>query len=152
MEDTSEKLYYLGFSYEGLRQYKVANYYYEEGFKLDNQFAYYLANLAKKRNDKQMALSYFKKGSEVDRDQAFFDYHLSNYLRELGEHESAVSVMARLLVKDGNRVDYMFHQANSLIALGRKIEAYEVMKRANQKQPENKLFEEIVMNYDRENL
>ena len=142
MEESSEQLYYLGFTYELLGNEEAAFYYYEKGYELDNQFAYYLGNLAKKLGESQLAISYFEKGGSVSQDKEFYNYHLSNYFRELGRHQEAIIIMDDLLKNDSNRVDYLFHKANSLRSLGRHQEAYDSMILANTIQPSNLLFME----------
>lgn len=142
IEESAEQLYYLGFTYESLKNETAAFYYYERGYELDNQFAYYLGNLAKKVGNSQQAISYFEKGGEIKTDKVFYKYHLSNYLRELGKHEEAIEIMDTLLVEDPKRVDYLFHKANSLRSLARHKEAYETMIQASQIQSSNSLFSE----------
>ena len=142
MEESAEQLYYLGLTYEYLKNETAAFYYYERGYKLDNQFAYYLGNLAKKVDNSQQAIRYFEKGGEIKIDKVFYKYHLSNYLRELGKHEEAIEIMDTLLVEDPKRVDYLFHKANSLRSLARHKEAYETMIQASQIQSSNSLFSE----------
>lgn len=140
MEETAEQLYYLGFTYESLKNEKAASHYYKRGYKLDNQFAYYLGNLAKKVGNSQQAISFFEEGGRVRTDSVFYNYHLSNYLRELGRHEEAIEIMDTLLEEDPKRVDYLFHKANSLRSLARHKEAYETMLLASEIQPTNLLF------------
>ncbi|WP_285009701.1 ankyrin repeat domain-containing protein [Lactococcus formosensis] len=135
-----EQSYYLGVAYENLKNYEAAQYYYEKGRKQTVEFAYYLANLAKKMGDTEKALAYFDKGAQYLESRDFFLYHKSNFLRELGRHEEAVEVMNSLLSEEPDRVDYMFHKANSLRALGKFQEAYETMLLAKRTQPENPLF------------
>ncbi|MFW8053148.1 ankyrin repeat domain-containing protein [Vagococcus fluvialis] len=156
MERSSEQLYYLGFIYECLCQYDAAISYYEFGLELDNQFAYYLANIYKKMGNQVKVLDYLNRGSLELKDKAFFDYHRSNYLRELGEHEEAIDVMDALLSEQINRVDFLFHKTNSLRSLGRYNEAYSNMVKASQLQPNNPLFQEqaneilVLMNQNKE--
>lgn len=139
MGESLERCYYLGYTYECLSQYKTAKYYYQQGLKDDPQFAYYLANLAKKSKDVEQALVYFDLGAKSN-NQVFFLYHKSNYLREMNRHPEALAIMNKLLANNPTRVDYLFHKANSLRSLGKHQEAYEAMMQARRLQPENDLF------------
>ena len=142
LPETAEQLYYLGTCYDALGEDEISGFYYEKGYQLDSQFAYYLANLKKKYGESESAIEWFNKGSQTSETPVFFDYHLSNYLRELGRHEAAVDMMDKLLETDAKRVDYLFHKANSLRSLGRHQAAYDAMILASQLQPENQLFAE----------
>lgn len=140
-EESLEQIYYLAYTYEQLKQYEAAKAYYKKGLAADPQFAYYLANLAKKSGAVDEALGYFKLGATLDGSD-FYPYHQSNYLRELGRHAEAVQLMADLLQKNPQRVDYMFHKANSLRTLGNHQEAHDMMVEASRIQPTNQLFQE----------
>lgn len=142
MKESLEQIYYLGFSYECLKQNEAAFYYYERGLKEDPQFAYYLANLAKKLGDQAKALAYFDIGANQSVNRDFFIYHKSNYLREIGKHPEAIAVMDELLLRNSDRVDYIFHKMNSLRALGENKAALELALQADRIQPENTLFKE----------
>lgn len=141
-KETPEVLYYLGVSFERLNEDDIAAYYYQEGFKKEPQFAYYLANLAKKQKKYDQVESYFLKGSQQAHNPTFYEYHLSNFLREVGKHEAAIAVMDQLLAKEKSRVDYLFHKANSLQSLNRYEEAVLVLDQAAKIQPNNPLYAE----------
>uniref|UniRef100_UPI00403FC17D ankyrin repeat domain-containing protein n=1 Tax=Candidatus Enterococcus willemsii TaxID=1857215 RepID=UPI00403FC17D len=142
MEETTEQIYYLGFTYESLGRLDAARYYYQKGLEEDSQFAYYLANLYKKMGNKKEAIAYFEKGEAESKKTSFFKYHKSNYLREIGEHLEAITVMDDLLRVKPKRVDYMFHKANSLRSVGQFHSAYNVLTQADSYQPKNRLFSE----------
>jgi hypothetical protein len=72
MEKSLEQYYYLGVVYEHLHQYDTAQFYYKKGFQEDPQFAYYLANVAKKQQHTEQALSYYDQGAKVSKTPEFF--------------------------------------------------------------------------------
>lgn len=150
MSESLERCYYLGYTYECLKQYDTAQYYYQQGVATDSQFAYYLANLAKKRKNVKQALAFFDSGAKSN-NSAFFLYHKSNYLRELNQHAEAIVIMDELLAKHPTRVDYLFHKANSLRNLGEYQKAYEAMVQASKLQPQNNLFMEQAMQLKNDN-
>lgn len=140
MEKSLEQFYYLGVVYERLHQYDTAQFYYKKGFQEDPQFAYYLANVAKKQQHIEQVLSYYDQGAKESETPEFFIYHQSNVLREIDRHQEAIKLMDSLLDNNPDRVDYMFHKANSLRRLGQYQAAIDVMSQANLLQPANPLF------------
>lgn len=140
-DDTLQKYYYLGYTYERLGDLVAAQYYFEKGLELDPQFAFYLVNLVRRQGKTEEALDFFKQGAERT-EGYYFDYHRSNYLRELGRHEEAVVLMDALLSEYPDRTDFMFHKANSLRTLNRHQEALDTMVEADRILPQNSLFKE----------
>lgn len=136
-----EVLYYLGYTYQRLKEYPTAISYYKKGWKKSEQFASYVGNSYRMMGDIDNALQTYDQA--IKEDQSFFyRYHKSNFLRELGRHEEAVKMMDNLLKDYPERVDFYFHKANSLRSLNRHQEAITAMKRAIQLDPENPLFSE----------
>lgn len=138
LEESLEKIYYLGLVYERLHEFEVAKEYYEKGLENSPEFAYYLANLTKKLGDSDEVIAYFKQGANLTKGEPFYPYHLSNYFREIGHHEKAVEMMKELLRQSPTRVDYLFHLSNSLKALGDYQGASEILTKASNLQPQNK--------------
>ena len=138
LEASLEKIYYLGFVYERLHEFKLAKEYYEKGLENSPEFAYYLANLTKKLGDSDEVIAYFKQGANLTKGEPFYPYHLSNYFREIGHHEKAIEVMKELLRQSPTRGDYLFHLSNSLKALGDYQGASEILTKASNLQPQNK--------------
>ncbi|MEI5993588.1 ankyrin repeat domain-containing protein [Candidatus Enterococcus mansonii] len=136
-----EVLYYLGYTYQRLKDYSTAIAYYEEGLKRDKQFAFYVGNSYRMMGEINSALQVYDQAIETD-SSFFYRYHKSNFLRELGQHEEAIKIMDNLLEDDPDRVDFYFHKANSLRSLNRHQEAIEAMERAIQINPANPLFSE----------
>lgn len=138
LEESLEKIYYLGFVYERLHEFELAKEYYEKGLENSPEFVYYLANLAKKIGNSDEVIAYFKQGANLTKGESFYPYHLSNYFREIGRHKEAVEMMKELLRKQPTRVDYLFHLSNSLKALGDYQGASEILTKASNLQPQNK--------------
>lgn len=136
-----EVLYYLGYTYQRLKDYPTAIDYYEKGLEQDEQFAFYIGNSYRMIGEIDRALQIYDQAIKTDQG-FFYRYHKSNFLRELGRHEEAVKLMADLLKDYPRRVDFYFHKANSLRSLNRHQEAIEAMERAIQLNPENPLFSE----------
>lgn len=134
-------LYYLGYTYQRLKDYPTAISYYEKGWQRDNQFAFYVGNSYRMMGEIDQALQVYDPAIETDT-SFFYRYHKSNFLRELGRHEEAVKMMDNLLEDYPDRVDFYFHKANSLRSLNRHQEAAEAMEQAIQLNPENPLFSE----------
>ncbi|WP_430602494.1 hypothetical protein IGJ02_002914 [Enterococcus sp. DIV0724b] len=136
-----EVLYYLGYTYQRLKDYPTAIDYYKKGLEQDEQFAFYIGNSYRMIGEIDRALQIYDQAIKTDQG-FFYRYHKSNFLRELGRHEEAVKLMADLLKDYPRRVDFYFHKANSLRSLNRHQEAIEAMERAIQLNPENPLFSE----------
>ncbi|EOH94549.1 hypothetical protein UAW_02275 [Enterococcus haemoperoxidus ATCC BAA-382] len=136
-----EVLYYLGYTYQRLKDYPTAIDYYEKGLEQDEQFAFYIGNSYRMIGEIDRALQIYDQAIKTDQG-FFYRYHKSNFLRELGRHEEAVKMMDDLLKDYPRRVDFYFHKANSLRSLNRHQEAIEAMERAIQLNPENPLFSE----------
>lgn len=134
-------LYYLGYTYQRLKDYPTAISYYEKGWKRDDQFAFYVGNSYRMMGEIDQALQVYDQAIKTDT-SFFYRYHKSNFLRELGRHEEAVKMMDNLLNDYPDRVDFYFHKANSLRSLNRHQEAAEAMEQAIQLNPENPLFSE----------
>lgn len=134
-------LYYLGYTYQRLKDYPTAISYYEKGWQQDNQFAFYVGNSYRMMGEIDQALQVYDQAIKTDT-SFFYRYHKSNFLRELGRHEEAVKMMDNLLEEYPDRVDFYFHKANSLRSLNRHQEAAEAMEQAIQLNPENPLFSE----------
>ncbi|MEI5990941.1 hypothetical protein A5881_002446 [Enterococcus termitis] len=136
-----EVLYYLGYTYQRLKEYPTAISYYKKGWEKSEQFAFYVGNSYRMMGDIDRALQTYDQAISTDR-SFFYRYHKSNFLRELGRHEEAVKMMDDLLKDYPERVDFYFHKANSLRSLSRHQEAVEAMEQAIQLDPENPLFSE----------
>ncbi|EOL44593.1 ankyrin repeat domain-containing protein [Enterococcus caccae] len=136
-----EVLYYLGYSYQRLKDYPTAISYYKKGWEKSEQFAFYVGNSYRMIGDIEHALQTYDQAIKTDR-SFFYRYHKSNFLRELGRHEEAVKMMDNLLEDYPERVDFYFHKANSLRSLNRHQEAITAMECAIQLNPENPLFSE----------
>ncbi|ALS02772.1 hypothetical protein ATZ33_15715 [Enterococcus silesiacus] len=136
-----EVLYYLGYTYQRLKEYPTAISYYRKGWETSDQFAFYVGNSYRMMGDIDRALQIYDQAIITDR-SFFYRYHKSNLLRELGRHEEAVKMMDDLLEDYPERVDFYFHKANSLRSLNRHQEAVKAMDRAIQLNPENPLFSE----------
>ncbi|MGM0219502.1 ankyrin repeat domain-containing protein [Enterococcus sp. AZ126] len=136
-----EVLYYLGYTYQRLKDYPTAIACYEKAWRHDTQFAFYVGNSYRMAGETDKALQTYDQAIKTDK-SFFYRYHKSNFLRELGRHEEAVKMMDDLLDDYPERVDFYFHKANSLRSLNRHQEAVEAMERAIQLNPENPLFSE----------
>ena len=136
-----EVLYYLGYTYQRLKEYPTAISYYRTGWETSEQFAFYVGNSYRMMGDIDRALQIYDQAIITDK-SFFYRYHKSNLLRELGRHEEAVKMMDDLLEDYPERVDFYFHKANSLRSLNRHQEAVKAMDRAIQLNPENPLFSE----------
>lgn len=139
MPESAKKNFYLGQSYERLKRYKEADYYYQKEATKDAQFYFYLANNSRRQDNMVAAFEYLDKGIESS-DAYFYRYHKTNFLRDTGKHEEALIEMARLLKEYPERVDFLFHQANSLESLGKIEAAIETLHLADRYQKNNKLF------------
>lgn len=143
LSNDPQKLFFLGYTFEMIKDYTASHFYYSEGLKCEEQFAFYLANLEVKENRPENALSYLEEGERLSGNR-FFYYHKTNLLRKLGRHEEAIEIINHLLAEAPHRVDYMFHKANSLRSLGMTDEALEVLRRADAIMPQNSLFKERI--------
>lgn len=141
LPDDTQKLFFLGYTFEMIKDYSASAFYYSEGLALDRQFSFYLANLENKRDNPEKALDYLDGGASSTNSR-FLRYHKTNFLRKLGRHKEAIEETDRLLDELPNRVDYMFHKANSLRSLGNTVAAIEVLSQARVIMPQNPLFEE----------
>lgn len=141
LPDDTQKLFFLGYTFEMLKDYSASAFYYSEGLVLDRQFAFYLANLENKRDHPEKALDYLDEGVRSTNSE-FLRYHKTNFLRKLGRHKEAVEETDRLLDELPNRVDYLFHKANSLKSLGNTAAAIKTLSQAKLIMPQNPLFEE----------
>lgn len=141
LPDDTQKLFFLGYTFEMIKDHSASAFYYSKGLAMDRQFAFYLANLENKRDNPEKALDYLDEGVRSTNSE-FLRYHKTNFLRKLGRHKEAIEETDRLLDELPNRVDYLFHKANSLRSLGNTAAAMEVLSQAKVMMPQNPLFEE----------